>query len=185
MLNRVPRVLIAAVVLASFSVSLAAPAAEAGRHKGRRDKHGDHSYDSRGSDRGRGQCYRGSSGASRERVIQVRRSSDALPALAGFIGGLVVGATLAVASERDVAYSESQYNRRNEPDYGYYDPYCRESYGSLSSCSSHMRGCDHPRVVQVIDRSSGECVDTYRWQRNAGWVNDDQWVDEDSGSCRH
>jgi hypothetical protein len=121
--------LVAAIVLATV-----APAAQADRRH-RRYKGGDRGYTTRVVTRHHGPGN----------VYVVRRSS-AGPAIAGFLGGLVLGATLAHAA----------------PDgYVYDDPYCDERFFSLEIYRSHLRHHPHPRVVRVIERESGHCVNTW------------------------
>jgi hypothetical protein len=132
--------LVAAIVLATV-----APAAEAGRRKVRY-KGGDRSYHSRVVTRQHG------SGS----VYVVRRSS-AGPAIAGFLGGLFLGATLAHAAPAG---------------YLYHDPYCDEHFVSLEIYRTHLRRHHHPRVVRVLERDSGDCVRTYHYS-------DGDWRDRD------
>jgi hypothetical protein len=146
--NRIPKTWIAGVMLAVLAVSLAAPAAEA-RQGGKSRRYKDRDYAVA--------PWAAAHGGAPARVFELHRSSSAGPAIAGFIGGLALGAVL---------------SRAPRPDYGYYDPYCREHFASLGLYHSHLRGCRHPRVVRVIEISSGECVHTYCWQRG-GWVDRD------------
>jgi hypothetical protein len=89
--------------------------------------------------------------------VYVVRRSDHGAAIAGFLGGLFLGATLAHAA----------------PDgYGYYDPYCDESFASLEIYRGHLYHHHHPRIVRVIELRSGDCVHTYRYERG-------QWDDYD------
>ena len=126
-------VLIAAIVLATV-----APAAEAG-HRGRRYKGWKETrvvtrYHSPGS-------------------VYIVRESSAGPAIAGFLGGLFLGATLAHAAPAG---------------YYYHDPYCGERFVTLDVYRSHLRHHHHPRIVRVIERDSGACVHTYHYD-NGGW----------------
>ena len=121
-------------LLAAFVLAVFAPAADAGRK--RRYKGWDH-CDTR-------VVHRYHSPGS---VYVVRRSS-AGPAIAGFLGGLFLGATLAHAAPAG---------------YYYHDPYCGESFVTLEVYRSHLRHHHHPRVVRVIERDSGACVHTYRY----------------------
>ena len=136
--------LVAAIVLATV-----APAAQADRRH-RRYK-GDRSYHTRVVTRQHG------SGS----VYIVRRSS-AGPAIAGFLGGLFLGATLAHAA----------------PDgYLYHDPYCDQRFVSLEIYRSHLRQHHHPRVIRVLERDSGECVNTWHY-RDGDW-RDGDWDGRD------
>jgi hypothetical protein len=92
-------------------------------------------------------------------VYIVRRSGPG-PAIAGFLGGLFLGATLAHAAPAG---------------FSYYDPYCDERFVSLEIYRAHLHHHYHPRVVRVIALDTGDCVHTYRYQQ--GRWND--WDDED------
>ncbi len=94
----------------------------------------------------------------------VRRSS-AGPAIAGFIGGLFLGATLSHAAPAG---------------YAYYDPYCDERFATLDMYRAHLYRHHHAGVVRVIELDSGDCVHTYRYQRG-DWndCDSDRWDDDD------
>ena len=133
--------LVAAVVLATL-----APAADADRRRGRRYKGWDASCNTRVVTR-----YH-SPGS-----VYVVRRSNAGPAIAGFLGGLFLGATLAHAA----------------PDgFLYHDPYCDESFVTLEIYRTHLRHHHHPRVVRVLERDSGDCVHTWHYS-------DGDWRDWD------
>jgi hypothetical protein len=83
-----------------------------------------------------------------------------LPAFAGFVGGLIVGAAVSTAHAEPA------------PVYSYYDPYCDRSWSSLDACAPHFRHSGHPRVVRVIDVRTGHCVDRWTWYRG-NWHDDD------------
>ena len=139
--------LVAAIVLATV-----APAAHADR-RDRRYKGRDAAYRTHVDKRhhGPGSVY-------------VVRRSNAGPAIAGFLGGLFLGATLAHAA----------------PDgFSYHDPYCERSFVSLEIYRTHLRSHRHPRVVRVIERDSGHCVETWRY-RDGGWHDWDErdWDDD-------
>src|SRR5262245_17982588 len=55
-------------------------------------------------------------------------------AIAGFVGGLFLGATLANAAPAG---------------YAYWDPYCHRSFASLEIYDSHCRGYHHAHSVNV------------------------------------
>jgi hypothetical protein len=135
------------VLLAAIVMTAVAPAADAGRR--RRYKGWDSSYNTR--------VVRYHSPGS---VYVVRRSS-AGPAIAGFLGGLFLGATLAHAA----------------PDgFVYHDPYCDERFVTLEVYRTHLHRHHHPRVVRVLERESGECVHTWHYQdgdwRERDWDHD-------------
>jgi hypothetical protein len=136
-------VLLAAVVLATV-----APAAQADH--GRRVRY---KYSGRYETRVVTRDYHPGS------VYIVRRSS-AGPAIAGFLGGLFLGATLA----------------RSAPDgFTYYDPYCDERFVSLELYRGHLYHHHHPRIVRVMAIDSGECIRSYRYS-DGEWRD---WHDED------
>jgi hypothetical protein len=118
------------------------------------------------------------------RAVYVRHS-DAAPLIAGLIGGFVLGNVIAHAS--DPYYSYPAPACPPPPSYFYWDPYCQERFGSLESYRSHLYGHPHPGIARMIDRESGDCVRTYRWdeggwrswddgrdgQQDRGWSEDD------------
>ncbi|MBI5709088.1 MAG: hypothetical protein HZC42_02125 [Candidatus Eisenbacteria bacterium] len=143
------------LLLATFTLVLAAPAAHAGHRGGVRYKGYDpyvhrprvvHAY-----------AYR---------PVYVERHYHSGPAFAGFLGGLVLGAAISNASPAC------------EPGYAYYDPYCHERFASLDLYYGHVGRHRHPRVVQVIEVESGRYVDTRAWD-DGRWVSRGDWDDED------
>ncbi len=147
------------VCLAAASV---APAAQAGRGNGP----GHYRGEARGHFRGPRVAHGWFGGP-----IVIERHSDAGPAIAGFLGGLVLGAVL----------SNAQPAPPPPPVYEYFDPYCQERFGSLTAYESHLRYHDHPWVIDVVDAHSGRCVDTYVWQ-DGHWGSDrDRAYEEDRG----
>lgn len=138
----VTRRLVAATLLAIFAVTTFAPAALAGHR----------SYKVR--------RYRGPVVVTR--VVHpayiapapvVVRQSNAGPAIACLVGGLILGAAIANSTPA-VAY---------EAEYRYYDPYCQVSYATLDECRVHISHHPGPRIVRVVDVSSGQCVHSYQW----------------------
>jgi len=107
--------------------------------------------------------------------VYVHESSCGAPVLAGFVGGLILGA--AVHAQYTPAYYAPP--PPPPPSYYYYDPYCDVRYGSFDSCQPHFHGCDHPRVIQVISVSSGDCVGTYYWGQGRWHHHDDEDNDRD------
>ena len=99
---------------------------------------------------------------TRRVIVEHRSGGGAGPVLAGFIGGLVLGSAI---------QSHPVYAAPPPPSYYYYDPYERVRYSSLDECDRDVRWHHHPRVVQVIEIRSGECVDSYSWQ-NGRWCDD-------------
>ncbi|MEK7329523.1 MAG: hypothetical protein AAB290_06025 [Candidatus Eisenbacteria bacterium] len=137
----------AGLLLAAIVMATVAPAARADR--GRRYKHAGPAHVTRVVTR-----YH-----SPGSVYIVRRSS-AGPAIAGFLGGLFLGATLAHAAPAG---------------FSYYDPYCDERFVSLEIYRAHLHHHRHPRIVRVIELDTGDYVHTYRYQHGR-W---DDWDDED------
>jgi len=96
-------------------------------------------------------------------VYYQRRHSDAGPILAGIVGGLVLGAALSNAQPAVHA------------SYSYWDPYCEDSYTSLTSYRTHSRHCSHPQVVRVVEVRSGDPVRDLCWQNDAWREYDGDW----------
>src|SRR2546428_2024414 len=88
--NRAAQHAIAGLLIAALGVASITPAAEAHSRGGR--YRGDCSY--------RGYDDRGY-GGYRPRVVEIRRSSCAVPAFAGFVGGLALGTVLGRSSAHD------------------------------------------------------------------------------------
>jgi hypothetical protein len=152
----IPKAWTAGLLLVAFAATTIAPAAEARHHKSRR-------YKSRG--------YSCEAPVRTSARFEYRsRHSDAVPLLAGLIGGFALGTVLAKADGHDRPDYGRYHERAYEPDYSYYDPYCQESFASLDIYRSHLRYHRHPTVVRVIVVDTGECVDTYRYQQG-------RWVD--------
>ena len=152
-----------------------------------------------GRGRGNGARYKGVdyrySAPYSRRVIVERRDSGAGPALAGLIGGFILGTAVArsqpVVVHREVIYSDrdrdcdrggyrddSRYGGYREVQYGYYDPYSDDWYDSLDQCRLSARDRGEVFVIRVIDLSSGNCVRTMRYSNN-GWQRYDEreWND--------
>jgi len=142
----------AAIVLLVALVAVAlAPAAEAGHRRVR--------Y------KGDGYYHRGSGVVRvvRRGPVFIERHSGAGPAIAGFIGGLVLGTVLSNAEPAPPPHA-----------YGYYDPWCHERFVSLDAYGEHFCCHRHPRVIQVVELRSGRCVDEYGWR-------DGEWRSESAG----
>jgi hypothetical protein len=165
--------LIAGSLLATFTVIAVAPAAEAGHGWGQRRKF--RSFEP-------ASCAQGGGYATR-RVVEYRHVSrgDGGSTLAGFLGGLAIGAIITSAAQsHSQPVCEQPAYAPPPPDYcpparevyggyGYEDPYCHERYASLELYLRHTsRGCNHPRIVRVIDNRDGDCVDVIRYS-------DGQW----------
>ena len=128
-----------------------------------------------------------------DRVVEYRHhSSGGHSTLAGFLGGIAVGAILSSAAQSHASYHAECAPQpaycppqpaycppppRCEADadrYSYEDPYCRERFSSLSLFLSHARRHgDHSLVVQVIDNRDEDCVDVIRFSGDH-WVSCDR-----------
>jgi hypothetical protein len=97
-------------------------------------------------------------------IVEHRSGGGAGPVLAGFIGGLVLGSAI---------QSHPVYAAPPPPSYYYYDPYARVRYSTLDDCDRDARWHRHPRVVQVIEVRSGDCIGSYSWQ-GGRWCEDDR-----------
>ena len=144
----------AGLLLAALIMSSVAPAAQADHRRGPRYKWKGPVYATRVVT-----PYH-----SHGSVYVVRRSS-AGPAIAGFLGGLFLGATLAQAAPAG---------------YGYYDPYCQERFVSLEIYRTHLHRHHHPRIVRVIELDTGDCVHSYHYV-DGSWRDwdDRDWDDRD------
>lgn len=114
------------------------------------------------------------------RVVQrgpcfIERHSEA-GAIAGFIGGLVLGSVLSSAPPPPPP----------PPVYEYYDPYCRESFDTIEAYDEHLYHHRHPRRAEVVEVHSGRFVDALDW-RDGRWCSrdardrDEPAGDEDRG----
>ena len=116
------------------------------------------------ADRGGFRRFKGVEGGfPGQRVIVREHSSSAGPAIAGLIGGFLLG-TAVSAHSYPVALHEHYYSRP-VVQYRYYDPYGDDWYDSLDQCDSGYR---HPRIIEVIDIRSGRQVGRLRFH-DGGW----------------
>ena len=117
----------------------------------------------------RGRRYKGRGPVVREVFVRhprshvVVRGSSAAPVIAGFLGGLILGATMTHAAP--------------PPDYYYWDPYCHERFASLEIYGSHIHRHRHPGVVRVIEVRTGECAYDYRYDEGRWYRDDDDGCD--------
>jgi hypothetical protein len=88
----------------------------------------------------------------------IERHSD-FGAVAGFLGGLVVGSVLSNAPPPP-------------PVYEYFDPYCHQRFATVVAYDDHLYRHRHPRRLEVIEVHSGRCVDTWDW-RDGRWCGQD------------
>lgn len=160
MLPRLERPL-AGLMLVTIALAIAAPAAHAGHRKYKRS-HGSYCETRVVRHVHHGPRY----------VIRDRCDGSAL---AGFVGGLIVGAVVSHA-DAGPEYSAPR------PAYDYYDPYCDIHFNTFDSCTPHFRHCDHPRVITVIETRSGRGVDRYRYEDGywRTWDDDRDWDDDEN-----
>ena len=194
-LNTVTKSCVTAVTLALLALTTVAPAADAGGHgrgKGRRYK--DSGYESRYRGNIRPGGYRSEYRRSRSSsdvgpVIagvaagiaigaaisnSARVHADVRYSNRGYQGGRTY--------RRDCGSHASGYHRTQaygsscgggargvrSARYAYYDPYCGQRFASFDACGASQRGCDHQRIVRVVDSRSGGCVNNYGY-RDGGW----------------
>ena len=116
------------------------------------------------ADRGHGRTRRGrTDGPGVVRVVHrgphfIERHSDA-GAIAGFLGGLVVGSILSSTPPPPPAYV-------------YFDPYCHRNFVTIGTYDEHLCYHRHPRSIEVIEVHSGRCVDAMDW-RDGRWCSRD------------
>jgi hypothetical protein len=116
------------------------------------------------------------------RVVYRDRGHDgAGPALAGFIGGVLIAN--AFNNARPVVVHEAYCAPAPRycpppPCYRYEDEYSDRYWNSLDECRYAARDCRGPRVIRVIEVSSGDCVATMYWKHDH-WISDEDhnWDD--------
>ncbi len=119
---------------------------------------------------GRSRRFKGvQNGFPTQRVVIRERSSGAGPALAGLIGGFILGSAVS-ANAHPVIVHEHRHFSQPVVVYRYYDPYGDDWYDSLDDCDVRHHGV---RVIQVIDVRNGRHVRTLRfgggeWHRVSG-----------------
>jgi hypothetical protein len=96
----------------------------------------------------------------------VERHSE-VGAIAGFIGGLVLGSVLSSVPPPPPP-----------PAYEYYDPYCRERFDTIEAYDEHLDYHRHPREALVIEVHSGRSVDTLDWRDGRWWSRSEPDRDE-------
>jgi len=130
------------VGLAALVAVTTAPLAEAGRDHGRKFKH-----------RG-GKVVRHVHESPR--VVRHYHSggSGAGPAIAGFVGGLILGTVLSEHAEARVAVR-----------YTYWDPYCGRPYPSMDAYHAHCRVHSHGYRVRTVEIPAGYDWDDYDCDR--------------------
>ena len=155
------RVVVSAL-MAVMAMGAIAPAAFAGQGRGNGNKYRrSEVYQSQGQYRSYG-GYRGNSYPT----SSYRSHSNAVPVIAGIIGGIAIGALLTSASRP--AYAEQQQYRYDDQDVYYVDPYEDQTYSSLNIYVGNTESCNHPRLVRVMDRRSDRCLRTIRYSQG-GW----------------
>jgi hypothetical protein len=142
------------------------------------------------------QVRRGPWDAPVSRVVYRDRVHDgAGPVFAGLIGGMILGAALShphpvVVRERvyDSGYDrghgrgcERGYDRVVAPPaplYRYEDVDSDRYWDSLDECRQPQYGYECPRVVRVVEISSGRCARTMYWKHDH-WISDDDRENSD------
>lgn len=153
------RLMLAALVLSAGTLALA------------QDAHAD-----RGGWRRYKQVRRGPWDSPVSRVVYRDRGHDSAgPMFAGLIGGMIIGAALShphavVVRERECAPPP--------PRYRYEDAYSDRYWDSIDECRQPQYGYECPRVVRVIEVSSGRCERTLYWKHDH-WISDDDRHDWD------
>lgn len=123
------------------------------------------------------------------RRYESRGSGSAGPAIAGFIGGLVVGS--AIRHEPARRYHEPAYCPPPRRSYSYGDPYSHERFQSLSAYDNHWRRHrGGARIVLVFESGRSECVNRLHYSNgqyrdNGGQVWNDGDYDRDSRDGRY
>lgn len=162
MLQSNSRKWIAAALLATTSLLAIVPAASADRGKHRRYK-------------GDRPSVRTVYQPVQTQRVYARHSSGAAPVIAGIIGGFILGTAVSHASDRSYAPAPVR-------SYVYYDPYYQRSFASLDECNGFHRAHRYrPRVIRVIEVSSGECVRTLQYREGDWYDRDDRYGDDDRG----
>ena len=101
-------------------------------------------------------------------VYRERDHGGAGPALAGLLGGLIIGAAIShaqpvVVHERTCAPPP--------PRYRYEDAYGNRWWDTLDECSDAAWSSRGPRVIRVVDARNDECVQTLYW-KHGHWISD-------------
>ena len=164
--NRVMRNALAGLLIGTVGLASLVPAAEARGHY---------------SDGGRIGGYRVVRYGYGPRYVEIHRGhSSALPAFAGFLGGLALGSVIGHSSaRREYVVQRGNDCAPQQAEYYYYDPYCGERFSSLDSYGSHVCGHHHPRIVQVISVDTGRCVHVYHYYRGRWEDQDGDWDEDD------
>jgi hypothetical protein len=102
-------------------------------------------------------------------VLRERDHDGAGPALAGLIGGIIIGT--AIAHSAPVVVHEHAY-APPPPRYRYEDMYSRRYWDSLDECRAEACAPHGPRVIRVVDITNDECVRTMYWKHDH-WISDD------------
>jgi hypothetical protein len=145
--------IVTAGLIASLAIGSLAPAAMADRYEHAR--------------------YRGGWGrpGGYTRVVYRDHGGSALGAgLVGLVGGLALGALITNAHSHPTYVQQAPppvyYNDGPaEQACVYEDPWTRDRYTSLDAYMAHTRGCEHARVVRVLDARDGDCLQTLEYHR--------------------
>ncbi len=112
-------------------------------------------------------------GFPRDRVIIRERSSSAGPAIAGLIGGFLLGTAVSSNGYPVVVHDRYAYHHPVVV-YRYYDPYGDYWYDSLDECQFSRH---RPRVIEVIDVRSGREMRRLRFH-DGHWLSAADFDDE-------
>jgi len=125
------------------------------------------------ADHGGFRRFKGVDNGFPRRVIIRERSNSAGPAIAGLIGGFLLGTAVSANSHPVIVHEH--YCPRPVAVYRYYDPYEDVWFDSLDDCSFHR---NHPRIIEVIDIRSGREVRRLHFH-DGRWLAAADFDDED------
>lgn len=106
-------------------------------------------------------------------VIRDRHHGGAGPALAGLVGGLIIGAAI---SNAHPVMAHDYRCAPARPRYRYEDAYSNRWWDTLDECTDAAWGHHGPRVIRVVEFGSDECVRTLYWHH--GHWSDDRYRDD-------
>jgi hypothetical protein len=107
-------------------------------------------------------------------VLRERDRFDGGSALAGFIGGMVIGAAL--SHPHPVVVHECA---PPPPVYRYEDAWSSRWWDSIDGCRDAAYDRHGPRVIRVVNVHSGACVRTLYWKHDHFVADDDRDADWD------
>lgn len=176
-----------AITTGALAIASFAPMAYAGHGEGHGPKYRGVVFDNRGGWGHYGNENHGywRGGGWGNRVVVREHHSSVGPALAGLVGGFILGTAVSHASQ-PVVHERVVY--RDVPDNGYYapqpvsavcyyDPFSGQRFSSLDACADYCQQYDGPRMIEVIDTNSGQCRDRMTYD-------DVRWVTYHRDPCR-